>query len=785
MESQPEGQWTVAAMDPAGQVAAQSAFVSSDQPAAAVVSDDASSPADPAGALTGAVGTAAATGTASVSSSEAGPSYEGGAELTPLWVRTAQIVKQLLEGMTLRCPQCALPYPEPESDVAIVCGGPTGTGNGASTGAGTGTGIGAGTGAGSRVAPAARNSWTPVSFTASAASDEQAEAPPVLCPGAMTVSDSKKYDTASSILEAPGRSEADGCTSHAAACADGTQAVAAEVRAIDPYTSRAGCGASFCGVCHKQLPTAAAVRRHHLAVHAGGADFSHADAAAGLRQGRKAMRTAAIVASLRELAHQPDGAVLQLAVVATLQREFESFTLLAASAVAAADDASGLTAAASSLLQQAGVGRDDFMQGLAHSSLSGASAAAEQWGTDWYLPICGALAFATGPQGTERDAALAAIGLGRIVTDSAAPAAAPQPLHVFRAVTQRLVAALQVHVRGHSAAAMLCWALTIMIGQASNQTLLTASPAIITRFVEALRLHPDHRGIAQMVFGAMRTLTAGNADLKHRLVRAGALPLIVASLQCNLGDEVLVEAACGTLRNLATDAEVKVQLRFMPAVPPLMLSVLDFYAHKIELARLACAVLCNLAAQPEVAETFMRTGGVALVLGALACHQDDAGVVEVACGTLHNVNNTPQEEALQGELLQMNAAPLFVSLLQRHGAGDSWRLALAICRLLAFLAGHPVVQPRLAAAHAVPALLSTLRRHLADERIVAAAGGVLLELSVTVEQQAPLAEAGAIAVVVSFQRRHQANAAVVAIACMILHNHVAQRGGCGPLQAAT
>lgn len=456
-----------------------------------------------------------------------------------------------------------------------------------------------------------------------------------------------------------------------------------------------GCGAHFCGVCHRLFATSAANHEHHRAAH------GHYTDATVLARGRRALRATAAVASLRLFAIGEGGADLQRCVAEAL-----------GDAVLA--DA-GLTI--TSLLEQAEVAGGGAGAAVAGASLTSAIDLLTRLRPppDAIETVAACAAVSTSAVAGIAAEALPLLSLGlmstlrrfsedavtvKAICDALRRVAAREdarPL-VFRdGAVPLLLSALQRQQRDVTVSEAAVRALWNMASASEGKAAIVAAGAVPS-LLEALRLHPSSGAFFEAVLGLLRALAVSD-DNKVIIPREGAMPLLLAALHRHEADASAVAAICGVLRTLAVNDDNKVSLASSGAVP-LLLASLRRHEESADVAEAVCRVFSNLAVNSDNKVLLARDGAIPVLLGALRRHATNVDLTDAACSTLRNLAINDENKAV---LAREGAAVLLVDSLQRHASSIAVaKNASGALRLLckAILRVEPSLRPNLIVATA-------------------------------------------------------------------------------------
>ena len=223
------------------------------------------------------------------------------------------------------------------------------------------------------------------------------------------------------------------------------------------------------------------------------------------------------------------------------------------------------------------------------------------------------------------------------------------------------------------------------------------------------------------------------------------------------------EAACGAVKSLAANADVRGKTTAMRAIEAVVEALKAHGAHA-GLVEEACGALCNLAvSSPPNKERVAAVGGMMAVVTSARLHKAKAGVQEAACAALWSLAADSPENQARGPsclprpfcLLPPALAPasslrsLLPPSCEAHGSclGHSSKCTLALAHF-----AHPLAAPQ--QLHA-PAAWISRRASFAPRACERRCIAVNL-------RQALLAEADGIAVVVDGMNAHLQNVEVQA-----------------------
>lgn len=269
--------------------------------------------------------------------------------------------------------------------------------------------------------------------------------------------------------------------------------------------------------------------------------------------------------------------------------------------------------------------------------------------------------------------------------------------------------------------------------------------------------HRDSR-LLHAACGAVSTLVMRSDDNRAALVRAGAVPLLVAALAKHAANARVTEAATEALLSLFPNQAEAVELRGYSSATPHILDALLTHSADSGIVRAAASVLYRLFQKNGRMDLAEAGRAVPLVVRALAAHSLDHETSYSLCGVIANL---AMNDTFEVALTRAGVIPLLLAVLGRHACvGGERVIAMNACRALKNLAYNPAHKSVVGHSGVAPLLLVTLTSHASDDLVVDAACGVLDSITRVASTCVVLLEAGALPVLRATAAQYSATSPV-------------------------
>ena len=252
-------------------------------------------------------------------------------------------------------------------------------------------------------------------------------------------------------------------------------------------------------------------------------------------------------------------------------------------------------------------------------------------------------------------------------------------------------------------------------------------------------------------------------------VPAMAVPLPVERLAAEMRaalsahNKTQVVAALMTLARLDSDAQ-RVEYTQKGAGVAAQ-DALAGFADEVEVIRVGCRALANLAGAADNRVALVCDGAHAAVIAAVHVHINDVEIARDACGMLWSLTYADDN---CDPLVRDNAHIAMMATVQAH-AGDL-AVARAACATLQNLACAGGLEVPLVRDGAHTAVMAAARAHAGDVEVVRWACGALFNLSTVDDNDVPLVHDGVHLAVIAAMWTHSGDVDVVRRACGTLQN---------------
>jgi hypothetical protein len=205
--------------------------------------------------------------------------------------------------------------------------------------------------------------------------------------------------------------------------------------------------------------------------------------------------------------------------------------------------------------------------------------------------------------------------------------------------------------------------------------------------------------------------------LVNRIVNAGALPVVSASMRTNVNDETILTSCCGFLTRLLQSGDDALGAAVVACgAVPAVLGALHTHADCANMQLFGCLALLNIAgAHQDHDATMAGSGAVGAVLSALTRHKADAEVQRAACAALSTMTYGPMSDAVNAEAVRLGCLEAVSAAMARPAAEP--KMLHAGCNFIEQVSACEAHAARAGAAGAVEAVVGVMRRHPNDEEV--------------------------------------------------------------------
>jgi len=178
-----------------------------------------------------------------------------------------------------------------------------------------------------------------------------------------------------------------------------------------------------------------------------------------------------------------------------------------------------------------------------------------------------------------------------------------------------------------------------------------------------LQANTDDCSLHEAALGIVRVLSR-HAEYREDIVNLGFVDTTIAAMRAFGDDSVLLKEACGVFGNLASAADLRVQLGQSGVIEEVIATLSKCKTGEDrKVAKLALGALSNLASSEPNRDIVARTEAVPILLGAARLYMGNENILEYAVGAISHI---AVHDVCNKQLVQAGAVEALLLFLGDH-----------------------------------------------------------------------------------------------------------------------